>query len=142
MTRATISADGETITVHIPPTLGKRGGRKRVVTSDGAGWAPRPRVDNAMVKALARAFRWRKMLDTGVHATLEDLARAKCVNATYVSRILRLTLLAPDIVEAILDGRQPAELQLDVLLKGFPVEWEAQRSATVTLRARCGSSCA
>ena len=68
------------------------------------------------------------MLDTGVHATLEDLARAKGVNATYVSRILRLTLFAPDIVEAILDGRQPAELQLDDLLKRFPLEWEGQRN--------------
>ena len=64
----------------------------------------------------------------GVHATLEDLARAKGVHATYVSRILRLTLLAPEIVEAILDGRQPAELQLDDLLEGFPLEWEEQRS--------------
>ena len=80
-----------------------------MVTPDGAPWAPRPRVDNAMVKALARAFRWRKMLDTGVHATLEDLARAKGVAPSYVSRVLRLTLLAPDIVEAILDGRQPEE---------------------------------
>jgi hypothetical protein len=80
-----------------------------------------------MVKAVARAFRWRKMLDTSVHATLEDLARAKGVNATYVSRILRLTLLAPQFVEAILDGRQPAELQLDDLLDGFPLEWERQR---------------
>ena len=127
MTRATVSADGETITVHIPMTFRKRGGRKLVVTPDGAAWAPRPRVDNAMVKALARAFRWRKMLDEGVHATLEDLARAKGVNATYVSRILRLTLLAPDIVEAILDGRQPRELQLDDLLTGFPLDWEGQR---------------
>jgi hypothetical protein len=58
-----------------------------------------------MVKALARAFRLRKMLDTGVHPTLEVLARAKGVHATYVSRVLRLTLLAPEIVEAILDGR-------------------------------------
>ena len=65
MTRATVSADGETITVHIPLTFRKRGGRKLVVTPDGAAWAPRPRVDNAMVKALARAFRWRKMLDEG-----------------------------------------------------------------------------
>ena len=59
-----------------------------------------------------------------MHATLEDLARAKGVHATYVSRVLRLTLLAPDIVEAILDGRQPAEMQLDDLLEGFPLEWE------------------
>ena len=126
MTRATVSADGETITVHIPMTFRKRGGRKLVVTPDGAEWAPRPRVDNAMVKALARAFRWRKMLDEGVHATLEDLARAKGVHATYVSRVLRLTLLAPEIVEAVLDGRQPAEMGLDDLLEGFPLEWAGQ----------------
>lgn len=80
-----------------------------------------------MVKALARAFRWRKMLDEGVHGTLEDLARAKSVHATYVSRVLRLTLLAPEIVEAILDGRQPAGMGLDGFLEGFPLEWEEQR---------------
>ena len=71
-----------------------------------------------MVKALARAFRWRKMLDTGMYATLEELARAKGVNATYVRQILRLTLLAPEIVEAIPGGRRPAELQSDDLLAG------------------------
>lgn len=105
MTRATVSADGETITVHIPITFRKRGGRKLVVTPDGAEWAPRPRVDNAMVKALARAFRWRKMLDEGVYGTIDDLARAKSLAPSYVSSILRLTLLASEIVEAILDGR-------------------------------------
>jgi hypothetical protein len=123
----TVSADGETITVHISMTFRKRGGRKLVVTPDDATWAPRPRVDNAIVKALARAFRWRKMLDTGLYVTLEDLAKARGVNATYVSRVLRLTLLAPDIVEAILDGRQSAELQLDDLLAGLPLVWELQR---------------
>ena len=136
MTRATVSADGETITVHIPLTFRKRGGRKLVVTPDGAEWAPRPRVDNAMVKALARAFRWRKMLDEGVHATMEDLARAKGVAPSYVSRMLRLTLLAPEIVEAILDGRQPAEMQLDDLLKGFPLEWERQADRLTARRIR------
>jgi hypothetical protein len=79
-----------------------------------------------MVKALARAFRWRKMLDEGVYATLEDLARAKGLAPSYVSGILRLALLAPEVAEAILDGRQPAELQLDGLLAGFPLEWEGQ----------------
>lgn len=129
MTRATVSADGETITVNIPITFRKRGGRKRVVTPDGAEWAPRPRVDNAMVKALARAFRWRKLLDAGAHGTLVDLAKAKKLAPSYVSGTLRLTLLAPEIVEAILDGRQPAELQLDDLLEGFPLEWDAQRQS-------------
>jgi hypothetical protein len=126
VTRAMVSADGETITVHIPLTFRKRGGRKLVVTPDGAEWAPRPRVDNAMVKAIARAFRWRKMLDTGVHGTIEDLAAAKRLPPSYVSSILRLTLLAPEIVEAILDGRQPVELQLDDMLVGFPLEWSRQ----------------
>ncbi len=124
----TISDDGRTITVHIPMTFRKRGGRKLVVTPDGAEWAPRPRVDNAMVKALARAFRWRKMLDEGTQATLEDLARAKRVNATYVSRILRLTLLAPEVVEAILDGLQPVGVQLDDLLETPQLGWEGQKA--------------
>jgi hypothetical protein len=126
VTRATVSADGETIIVHIPMMFKKRGGRKLVVMPDGAAWAPRPRVDNAMVKALARAFRWRKMLDTGARGTLEDLARAKGVAPSYVSGIMRLTLLAPEIVEAILDGRQRSDLQLDNLLEGFPLEWSQQ----------------
>jgi hypothetical protein len=81
-----------------------------------------------MVRALARAFQWRKMLDTGVHAALDDLAKAEGVAPSYVSRGLRLTLLAPEIVEAILDGRQPAEPQLDDLLEGFTLEWDAQRT--------------
>ena len=79
-----------------------------------------------MVKALARAFRWRKELDTGVHATLEDLARAKGVAPSYVSQVLRLTLLSPEIVEAILEGRRPAGLQLDDLLEGFLLDWAGQ----------------
>ena len=84
--QATLSADGETITIHIPMTFKKRGGWKAVVTPHGAPWAPRPRVDNALVKALARAFRWRKMLGEGMQETLEELARAKGLRATYVSR--------------------------------------------------------
>ena len=79
-----------------------------------------------MVKALARAFRWRKMLDTGECGTLDDLAKAKGVAPSYVSRMLRLTLLAPEIVEAILDGRQQAEVQLDDLLTDFSLEWTRQ----------------
>ena len=89
-----------------------------------------------MVKALARAFRWRKMLDESVHATLEDLARAKGVHATYVSRVLRLTLLAPEVVEAILDGRQPAELQLNDLLEGFPADQRSCGTSQMRERVR------
>jgi hypothetical protein len=81
--RATALADDETITVHIPLIFRTRGGRKLVVTPDGSTWAPRPRVDSAMVKALARAFRWRKMLDEGVHAALGGVDRAKGLAPPY-----------------------------------------------------------
>jgi hypothetical protein len=125
---ASLSKDGRTLTVRVPLALCKHGGRKLVVTPEGATWAPpRARIDSTITKALARAFRWRKLLETGVHATVAEIAAAEGVNPTYVGRILRLTLLAPDIVEAILDGRQPVNLQLADLLKGFPVEWERQR---------------
>ena len=134
MKQVTVAADGEAITVHIQLTFKKWGGRKLLVTPNGTAWAPRPRVDTAMVKALARAFRWRKMLDAGVYGTLEDLARAKGLAPSYVSAILRLTLLAPEIVETILDGRQPAELQLDDLLAGFPLAWEEQRASDRAFR--------
>ena len=88
----------------------------------------RPRVDNAMVKALARAFRWQRMLDDGVCGTIEELARRERVDRGYMSRVLRLTLLAPDIVEAILDGRQPEGARLDDLLAGLSLQWEGQRT--------------
>ena len=88
---------------------------RRVWSSEAQPWAPRPRVDNAMVKALARALRWRRMLDTGVHGTLDDL-RVGGVHPDLCQSILRLALLAPDIIEAMRDGREPAEPQLKALL--------------------------
>ena len=136
MTDVRLSQDGRSITVRVPMVFTKRGGRKQVIAPDGApSWAPlRQRVDNAMVKALARAFRWRKLLETGVHGTVEEIAAAERINPSYVSRVLRLTLLAPDIVEAILDGRQPAGLTLAVLMRPFAVAWWEQRSMSGRLR--------
>jgi hypothetical protein len=84
------------------------------------------RGDPALVKALARAFRWRRMLETGAACSVSDIARQEKLNTSYVSRVLRLTLLAPDIVEAILDGRQAAGITLQGLLEPFPVEWDQQ----------------
>jgi hypothetical protein len=83
-----------------------------------------------MVKALARAFRWRKMLDTGVHGTLEHLARAKGVALSYASRLLRMTLPAQESVEAILGLWQPTTLRLDDLLTGVPMHWREQAWAS------------
>ena len=128
--RVRVSDDGRTVTVRAPISLRRRGGRKLVITPNGSSpWAPpRARVDSVLVKALARAFRWRKLLESGVYGTIDEIAAAEKINDSYVSRLLRLTLLAPDIVEAILDGRQAAALQLDALMKPLPVEWELQRS--------------
>lgn len=131
MAETEMSRDGRSLTVHIPLAFRKRGGRKLVIAPAGAdAWAPpRSRVDNAMVKALARAHRWKRLLESGDYATIEELAAAEKINPSYLSRVLRLTLLAPGIVEAVLDGRQPTGLQLDDLLKPFPVEWEPQRQS-------------
>jgi hypothetical protein len=128
--RVNLSGDENgTILVQIPLRLRQRGGRKLVVTPDGtSGWTPpRARVDSAMVKTIARAYRWRRTLESGVHGTITELAAAEKINQSYVCRVLRLTLLAPDIVEAILDGRQPAALQLHMLTRPFPINWESQR---------------
>jgi len=128
---AEISPDGGSLTVRMPLTFPKHGGRKRVVAPDGSeGWtAPRQHVDTTVLKALARAHRWQRMLESGAFANVSDLATAERINASYLSRVLRLTLLAPEIVEAILDGRQPAEITLALLMKPFPVEWERQHGA-------------
>jgi hypothetical protein len=125
-----ITPDGSTLTVSIPLTFRKRGGRKLVIAPNGSeSWAPpRPRIDNTMVKAIARAFRWRKLLETGTHTTVAEIAAAEKFNASYVGRVLRLTLLPPEIVEAFLDGRQPADLQLEDLLRPIPVGWREQRA--------------
>ena len=66
------------------------------------------------------------MLESGGYGTVRDLAKAERINESYLGRILRLTLLSPSIIEAILEGRQPPTLELDGLLKQFPVEWDKQ----------------
>ena len=81
-----------------------------------------------MVKAIARAFRWREMLEDGTYATIAEIAVAEKINECYVGRVLRLTLLAPDTVEAVLNGRQPPEITLAVLMQRFPVGWKRQRA--------------
>ena len=126
--RPTLSKDGRTITVHIPIKLRHQGGRKQVVTPAGATpWIPTPsRVDNTLVKAIVRAHRWRDMMESGDYATVRDLAKAEVINESYLGRVLRLTLLSPTLIEAILEGRQPATLELDDLMKQFPVEWDRQ----------------
>jgi hypothetical protein len=132
MSKANLTDDGQTITVRVPISIRKRGGRRLVLAPGGKNVTAAPvrrHIDEAMVKAIGRAFRWREMLENGTHATIAEIAAAEKINESYVSRVLRLTLLAPDIVEVIVNGRQPAGLQLEDLLRRFPVGWKDQRDA-------------
>lgn len=117
-------------TVVVPFTIRKRGGRKLILTPDGSIAQPtqRARPDSALLKALARGFRWKKMLQEGDYQTLEEIADAENINPSYVSRLLRMTLLAPEIVEAILAGRQPPGLTMARAMEPFTLEWACQKS--------------
>jgi hypothetical protein len=118
--------DGTTLVVRIPMRFQRRGGRKRIVAPDGSELAPvsKAQPDTTLVKALARAHQWRRSLEEGRFGTLAELADAERISRSYVCRVLRLTLLAPDIVEQILDGRPSAGLVQ--FLQPFSVEWEKQ----------------
>ncbi len=128
MAELELSDDGSILTVNIAITFQQQGGRKQIVAPPGEDiWSPqKSQPDNTMIKALARAHRWNKLLESDAYATVDDLAKAEKINASYISRVLRLTLLAPAIVEAILDGSQSADLKLDDILKPFPVYWVEQ----------------
>ncbi len=115
-----------TVVVTLPITIRKRGGLKQILAPDGTDYIPARKPDGALIKAIARAFRWRKMLETGAHTTLAELALAERINPSYVSRILRLTLLAPDLVDAILNAQQPETLTLAKAMEAFPLEWKMQ----------------
>jgi hypothetical protein len=125
---ALLGRNGETVTVRIPLKIRRHGGRKLIIAPEGAApWAPpRARIDNTLVKAIARAFRWRRLLEEGQYSSVVELADAEKINKSYISRVLRLSLLAPPIIEAILNGRQPPMLGLPMLLEPLPVEWEVQ----------------
>jgi hypothetical protein len=124
------TAEPDTITVTVPLVFRQRRGRKTVTAPDGLPTVKpvEPNDGDALIKAVARAFRWRSLIETGIHSTVADLAAAEKVNPSYASRILRLALLAPETVEVILDRRHPTGITLDRLMRPFPVAWEQQRS--------------
>jgi len=127
----TVRRDGDRITVHIPMTLKKRGGRKEIILPDGIvavnSPAKKAKTQQPLVIALARAHRWKALLESGRFRGLSDLARAVHLDPSYVSRHLNLTLLAPDIIEMILRGDEPSGLSLERLMKDMPLVWEEQR---------------
>ena len=116
----------DTLTIRIPMRLQRRGGRKLIMTPEGVA-APKPRRDDTLIKALVRAHRWRRGIESGEARSITDLAEREGVTDAYVCRLLPLTCLAPDIAEAILDGRQPKGLRLAEILGNGPLAWEEQR---------------
>jgi hypothetical protein len=122
------------VTVSVPLTIRRRGGRKQIIGPDGAvarqgdgghGVVP-VHGDPALIKALARGFRWRRMLEEGRYASISEMAKAEGVERGYVGSLLRLTLLPPPMVEAIVAGQQPEGVTLPKMMEPFPVEWRQQ----------------
>lgn len=127
--RPKLSRDGRTMVVSIPISFRRQGERKRVVTpANSEAWsAPKPQVDNTLIKAVVRAHPWRNMLESNLFSSVRELAKTEKINESYLCRELRLTLLAPAITEAILNGLQPNGLELAQLLRLIPAEWEEQQ---------------
>ncbi|BAE50006.1 hypothetical protein [Paramagnetospirillum magneticum] len=119
----------DTFTVRVPLNIRRHGGRKLVIVPEDNTVPVRPNSspDDTLLKGLARAYRWKRMLENGSVRSLTELAEEEKITPSYLTRIYRLTLLAPDIVEMILDGRQPRTLQLADLMDNIPMEWERQR---------------
>ena len=116
-----------TVTVHVPLTFAVRGGRKEIISDvPEAPAVSSLRTGNALLKALARAHRWRSMIESGQYTSITELAQAQNVNESYACRLLRLTLLAPAIVADILNGNYTSALMLKQFMKPFPVEWNKQ----------------
>ncbi|MBS3652460.1 hypothetical protein KEU06_28135 [Pseudaminobacter sp. 19-2017] len=125
---AKVSRDERTVTVHVPLTFRRKGGRKVVISPTGELQRPaRARyIDDALLRSLVQAFEWKRMLDEGECVSVSELAGATKLNHSFVSRVLRLTLLAPDVVEAILDGSQGTLVQRQAFLRGLPHRWAEQ----------------
>jgi hypothetical protein len=122
---------GRILIVRIPMRFQRRGGRKRIVAPDGSAIVPtsKSQPDSTLVKALARAWRWQRMLDDGVYSSVSEIGDAENISKSYVSRILRLALLAPHIVEAILAGKTNQALMLEQLERPLPASWQEQQWA-------------
>ena len=124
-----LDRDGAAVTVRVPLAIKNRGGRKVVVSPDGQpiSATSRPRVDNTLMRAVVQAFHWKSLMEAGQFATVSELAATEGLNGSYVAHVLRLTLLAPDLVEAVLDGGQPKTMQLQSLVRAVPDFWDDQR---------------
>lgn len=127
---------GIKLTTFIPVRFVRHKARKVVVEPTPPGRMASPlnpgrpaSVDENLMAALARAFFWQEMLDTGRAASAAEIAAREGVEKVRVQKIIRLARLAPDIVEDIARGRQPVGLSLEFFMRNpLPDDWDAQRS--------------
>ena len=125
----TLEREGDTVVIKIPMDLKRRAGRKEIIVPEGLPGTEQHKspTQEPLVTALARAFHWQELIDSGKYSSITELAEALGVDRSYVGRILRLTLLAPDMVEAIVSGNEPSGLSLERLVRAMPELWEKQR---------------
>lgn len=120
---------GQRVTL-VPLTIKRRQNRKLLIPSTPDAYGAAGGLDAPMIKTLGKAFYWKRLIDEGVYPTTADLARALKVETGWAAEVLRMTMLAPDIVEAIFEGRQPRHLNLHTL-RGrqdlLPRDWGDQR---------------
>lgn len=140
MTRgATVQNNDQGMIVNVPLRLKKRGGRKEVILPQAFA-SDTPMYESqqeALVVALARAHRWQRLLDEGRLESITGLAREVGMDVSLVARLMRLTLLAPDIIEGILVGEEPSGLSLTQLTKAMPVVWNEQCQVCGTSGGSC-----
>lgn len=121
--------EGNVISVRVPIKIKRYGGKKLILLPEGAHMtAPQEasKPDETLVRALAKAYYWQSLIDTGRYKSIDDMSRQRKINSSYMSRILRLNQLAPQIKKAILDGTQPRQLSLQDMQTPFPDIWDEQ----------------
>ena len=132
MTTISVNEALDTLHIRIPMQFSRRSSRKMIVGPNGENIdamadTQEDKTDYTFISALGKAFSWQRMLDDGKYETPKELAKKENVEVTHMYRVMRLTLLTPDIIEAVLNGTQPRTLTLQNVVRGFPVSWQEQR---------------
>ena len=132
MTTISVNETLDTLQIRIPVQFSRRSSRKMIIAPDGniipeMSSLTADNTDHTFISALSKAFLWQRMLDEGKYESPKELAEKEKVEVTHMYRVMRLTLLAPDIIEAVLNGTQPRTLTLQNVIRGFPVSWREQR---------------
>ena len=121
MTKIEILENGN-VKLTIPMSFRHWNGRKRIIVPDDS-----EKLVDPLVLNLARAFRWQELIDSGTYSNAIELARAVGKDTAYVARTVRLTLLAPEIIHAILHGTLKKSISMETLRKSWPETWEEQK---------------